>query len=58
MPQICSFVGSPPLPESFSDENRLGQLKRMIDQRQGAVDGLASHWDYEKGEWKSKPYWF
>jgi len=42
----------PPLPESFSDEARLAQLKRMIDLRVGHVDGLASKWDYEKGRWK------
>lgn len=41
-----------PLPETFDDEHRLAQLKRMIDLRVGAVDGLASKWDYEKGRWK------
>jgi len=53
---IWSFVGLkaiyPPLPETFSDEHRLAQLKRMIDLRVGAVDGLGSTWDYEKGRWK------
>jgi len=43
---------SPPLPETFSDEGRLWQVKRMIDMRVNPVDGLASKWDYEKGRWK------
>lgn len=42
----------PPLPASFNDEHRLAQLKRMIDLRVGAIDGLASKWDYDKGRWK------
>ncbi|XP_055347983.1 cytochrome c oxidase subunit 4 isoform 1, mitochondrial-like [Paramacrobiotus metropolitanus] len=42
----------PPLPDSFSDENRLKMLKYMIDMRVGAIDGIGSKWDYEKGRWK------
>ncbi|OQV23649.1 putative Cytochrome c oxidase subunit 4 isoform 2, mitochondrial [Hypsibius exemplaris] len=42
----------PPLPATFTDEHRLRMLKEMIDMRVGAVDGLASQWDYEKGQWK------
>jgi len=42
----------PPLPESFTLENRQALLKRMIDLRVDPVEGLASKWDYEKGTWK------
>jgi cytochrome c oxidase subunit 4 len=53
---LWTFIGLkqlyPPLPESFTDEARLAQLKRMIDLRVGHVDGLSSKWDYENGRWK------
>jgi len=53
---VWVFIGLksiyPPLPDTFTDEKRLAQLKKMIDLRVGAVDGLSSKWDYEKGRWK------
>lgn len=42
----------PPLPESMSVESQQAQLKRMIDLAVNPVEGLASKWDYEKGDWK------
>ncbi|XP_044744926.1 cytochrome c oxidase subunit 4 isoform 1, mitochondrial-like [Coccinella septempunctata] len=42
----------PPLPESFKEENRRAQLRRMIDLQVNPIQGLASKWDYEKDEWK------
>ncbi|PSN32354.1 hypothetical protein C0J52_21638 [Blattella germanica] len=41
-----------PLPESFSEESKRAQLKRMIDLRVSPIEGLGSKYDYEKGEWK------
>ena len=41
-----------PIPESFSEENKKAQLKRMIDLRVNPVEGLGSKYDYDKGEWK------
>jgi len=41
-----------PLPASFSPEAKELQLKRMIDMRVNPIDGLSSHWDYEKNRWK------
>jgi cytochrome c oxidase subunit 4 len=42
----------PPLPETITAEWQEKQLEKMIRQRQGAVEGIASHWDYEKNDWK------
>jgi len=42
----------PPLPETITAEWQEAQLEKMIRQRQGAVEGIASRWDYEKNEWK------
>ncbi|CAG7734469.1 unnamed protein product [Allacma fusca] len=42
----------PPVPQSFSEENRQAQLQRMIDLRIDQVDGLSSKWDYENNRWK------
>lgn len=41
-----------PLPDSFTDEAKEAQLRRMIDMRVNPIDGLTSKWDYEKGQWK------
>lgn len=41
-----------PLPESFSEESKRAQLKRMIDLRVNPIEGIGSKYDYEKGEWK------
>jgi len=42
----------PPLPETITQEWQEKQVEYMVRQRQGAVEGVASHWDYEKGAWK------
>lgn len=43
------------LPSSLTDEAKVRQqIQFMIDNRVGAVDGFASNYDYEKGEWKNK----
>ncbi|KAJ3647825.1 hypothetical protein Zmor_019682 [Zophobas morio] len=41
-----------PLPESFKEENRSAQLRRIIDLQVNPIQGLGSKWDYEKDEWK------
>ena len=41
-----------PFPSSFSEEAQAAQLKRMIDLEVNPVEGLASKYDYEKGQWK------
>ncbi|EFA07496.1 cytochrome c oxidase subunit IV isoform X1 [Tribolium castaneum] len=41
-----------PLPESFNEENRRAQLRRIIDLQINPVQGLSSKWDYEKDDWK------
>jgi len=42
----------PPLPHTITAEWQEKQLENMIRQRQGAVEGISSHWDYEKNDWK------
>lgn len=49
---IISLSVYPPYPESLSEESRKAQLKRMLDMRVNAVDGLSSKWDYENKRWK------
>ena len=41
-----------PFPESFSEENKRAQLRRMIDLRVNPIEGLSSKWDYENDTWK------
>jgi len=41
-----------PLPPTFTKEKQEAQLKRMIDMQMNPIEGLASKWDYEKGQWK------
>ncbi|KAB0804827.1 hypothetical protein PPYR_01799 [Photinus pyralis] len=41
-----------PLPDSFSEENRRAQLRRMLDLKVNPITGLSSKWDYEKDDWK------
>ncbi|KAL1517638.1 hypothetical protein ABEB36_001376 [Hypothenemus hampei] len=41
------------LPESFSEENRAAQFRRILDLQMNPVEGLASRWDYEKDDWKN-----
>jgi len=42
----------PPLPHTITKEWQEKQLENMIRQRQGAVEGISSHWDYENNDWK------
>ncbi|XP_047459529.1 cytochrome c oxidase subunit 4 isoform 2, mitochondrial [Mugil cephalus] len=42
----------PAHPHTFEDEWQAKQLKRMLDMKMNPVHGLASQWDYEKGQWK------
>lgn len=42
----------PELPETFHEDRRQAQLKRMIALEVNPVCGLASKWDYEVGDWK------
>jgi len=42
----------PPLPESFNEESRRLQLRRIIDLHTNPIDGLASRWDYDADDWK------
>jgi len=42
----------PPLPHTITKEWQEKQLENMIRQRQGPVEGISSHWDYEKNDWK------
>merc|ERR1712137_1389756 len=41
-----------PSPSTFTKEKQEAQLKRMIDMQMNPIEGLASKWDYEKGQWK------
>jgi len=45
---------APPLPESFSLENRKRQLRLMLDYKIDPVQGISSKWDYERDCWKSQ----
>ncbi|CAH1778614.1 unnamed protein product [Owenia fusiformis] len=45
------FVYSP-YPETITPEYQQKNLERMIAQRQGIVEGVASKWDYENNRWK------
>ena len=42
----------PPMPRTITKEWQVAQAERMVKQRQGAVLGISSQWDYEKNEWK------
>ncbi|XP_037897307.1 cytochrome c oxidase subunit 4 isoform 1, mitochondrial-like [Glossina fuscipes] len=41
-------------PESFEEDNRQARLKRMIALEMNPITGLASKWDYEVEDWKSR----
>lgn len=41
-----------PVPETFTPESEEAQLKRMIGLAANPVQGLASTYDYSKGDWK------
>jgi len=38
---------------TLSEESMRDQLETMINLHQGAVQGVSSKWDYEKGTWKN-----
>lgn len=42
----------PPLPKTFTREWQEAELQLMLDQGQGAIEGVSSKWDYDKLEWK------
>ncbi|XP_046666047.1 cytochrome c oxidase subunit 4 isoform 1, mitochondrial-like [Homalodisca vitripennis] len=46
------FVYPKELPPTFSEERQQAQLQRMIDISVNPVEGISSHWDYEKNDWK------
>ncbi|KAL4717680.1 hypothetical protein ACJJTC_000829 [Scirpophaga incertulas] len=41
-----------PLPVSFSKQSQKAQLRRMLELRVNAVDGISSKWDYDNDRWK------
>lgn len=55
---ICKKTVFPPLPASFSDEAKKRQIRWYIETRTDPIDGISSKWDYEKNQWKEKPYLF
>lgn len=48
----------PPLPDTLSDEGKKKVVRFYIDNAVDPIEGVASKWDYEKNEWKEKPFWF
>lgn len=46
----------PPLPESMSDQNKKQLVRWYIDNHVDRISGISSKWDYEKGQWKERPY--
>ncbi|KAK9503600.1 hypothetical protein O3M35_010128 [Rhynocoris fuscipes] len=46
------FVYNPELPETFSEERKRKQFRRMLDLRINPITGLSSKWDHEKDDWK------
>lgn len=46
-----------PLPESLSDAGKKRLVRWYIDSRADPMDGgISSKWDYEKNQWKERPY--
>lgn len=41
------------MPDSFKEENRAAQFRRLLDLRVNPIRGLASRWDYDKDDWKN-----
>lgn len=51
--RLLSFLVYDPLPETITDEELVKeQIRFMIEARVNPVQGLASNYDYEKGQWK------
>lgn len=47
----------PPLPSTMSDDGKKAMVRWYIDARTDPLDGgISSKWDYEKNQWKEKPY--
>lgn len=47
----------PPLPETLSDQGKKNLVRFYIDSRAEPQEGgVSSYWDYEKNQWKSKPF--
>ncbi|KAM4610006.1 cytochrome c oxidase subunit 4 isoform 2, mitochondrial [Polymixia lowei] len=42
----------PPRPRTFDEEWQAKQVKRMLDMKVNPIEGFATNWDYEKGQWK------
>ncbi|XP_065370352.1 cytochrome c oxidase subunit 4 isoform 1, mitochondrial-like [Calliphora vicina] len=40
------------LPDTFAEDRRQAQLKRIIALEMNPINGLCSKWDYEVGDWK------
>ena len=56
---ILKLTIYPPLPESMSDEGKKRLVRWYIDARADPMDGgISGKWDYEKQQWKEKPYMF
>ncbi|KAF5276223.1 hypothetical protein FQR65_LT04028 [Abscondita terminalis] len=49
---LCVYQPFRPLPESFSEENKRIQMRRMLDLHVNPIHGLSSKWDYENDVWK------
>lgn len=41
-----------PVLHTFSDEWLSMKTKRMLDMQVNPMEGISSHWDFEKNEWK------
>lgn len=46
------FAVYSPYPETFDEEHKAAQLRRIIDLQINRIDGISSKWDYEKDDWK------
>lgn len=42
----------PPMPHTITDEWKEATLEKMVTMRANPIDGVASKYDYEKGQWK------
>lgn len=47
-----NFIVYGPIPDTFSEDNKRAQLRRMLDLKVNPITGLSSRWDYEKDDWK------
>lgn len=49
---LMKFFVYQPLPNSFKEENRQAQFRRMLDLKVNPITGISSKWDFEKDDWK------